>query len=54
MKKKKSDLKIKNLKNLTFQVFRFLKKPKKPRFFKMGLDSPGYDERYKIIATSIS
>ena len=42
MKSKKSDLKIKKPENLTFQVFRFLKKPKKSRFFKMGLDSPGF------------
>jgi len=32
--------KPKKPKNLTFQVFRFFLKPKKPRFFKMGLNSP--------------
>jgi len=41
--------KPKKPKNLTFQVFLgFLKKPKKPRFFKMGLDSPGKIETFRL------
>ena len=41
MKIKNSDLEIKDLKpkNLTFRLFNL----KKPRFYKMGLDSPGYN-----------
>ena len=49
-KVKKSDLKIKKPKkpkNLTFQFFLgFKKSPKKPRFFKIGLDSPAYNSRF--------
>ena len=45
MKSKNFDLERKKPKNLKFSLFRFLrflKNPKKPRFLKTGLDSPGF------------
>ena len=48
-KSKKSDLKIKKPKNLKPNFSDFLKKPKKPRFLKMGLDSPLYDSTVWIL-----